>query len=237
VDGLSTSNERARGVAFEQVGAYLLGLAFSSPTPLSDVFKFVGDKELNGQKAQLVAIHKHDGNFVFNPVNILSTEPTASYVLGYSPHTREETLAWLNDPQQTVFCFPANAVGPDLILVLGLPDKTLIRVVIQFKTEEIIGPIKTANAFRPMDPGQLTSQQFRPSTQDAVPSQAERGKQKRCDLLLIHFSPSHILRQRKQALRRGLHFEPRPSGRSRSLGSGKRKIRRPTRSRFPPCYS
>jgi hypothetical protein len=182
VDGLSTSNESARGIALEQVGAYLLGLAFSSPTPLSEVFKFVGDNDLKNAKAQLVAIHKGDEGFICDAANILSAEPNGGYILGYSPRTIEDTLAWLDDPEQTLFCFSANAVGPDLILVLELPNKGLIRVVVQFKTEKSMGPSEIENALRTRDPEQFTSQQHRSYTQDAEPPRAQRYI-----LLLIRF--------------------------------------------------
>jgi len=198
-DGLSTSNASARGIAFEQAGSYLLGLAFSSPTPLSDVFEFVEENDFGGKEAQLVAIHKRDGELICNPVNLLSEKSTSSYILGYTPRNTDDTLAWLKDPQQTVFCFPAKEVGPDLLLVLMLPDKALIRVVVQFKIGEIMGPSKTEDAARTTDPMQFTSR--RTSTQDTKPSQAENRDQKKYNPFLVHCSTSHPLRQANQISR------------------------------------
>jgi hypothetical protein len=186
VDALSTSNESARGIAFEQVGAYLLGLAFSSPTPLSQVFDFVDDNDLKDVKAQLVAIHKGHEGFVSTPANILSAELIGNYVLGYSPRTVKDTLAWLEDPQQTLFCFAANKVGPDLIFVLRLPDESLLRVVIQFKTEEDMGPDKTENALRTTDPTQFTAERRRHTEDAERRPKTRKGRGKRYILLLGH---------------------------------------------------
>jgi hypothetical protein len=81
---------------------------------------------LSNETAELVSIHQFDGKVICNPVSILSTTPT--YILGYSPRTQKETLDWVKDPQRTVFCFPADKVGADLILVLRLSDKSILPV-------------------------------------------------------------------------------------------------------------
>ena len=219
MDALSTSNAAARGMALEQVGAYLLGIAFSSPRRLSDVFNFVIENDLQDRKVQLVAIHQLDRKHTCKPVNILSRVPTPTYVVGYSPRTVEETLAWIKNSQQTVFCFPANSVGPDLILVLMLSDNTVLRVLIQFKTQKTMGPSDTKNALRSTDPQKFITER-RPSTQG--PSQAQ-GKKKNRYALLHHFSPAHPVRQCKRVPCCEPGYEPKASGCSRSFGLGNRQ--------------
>jgi hypothetical protein len=125
---------------------------------LSTVFQFVGAHELENEVAELVAIHKNDAGFVCSPVDISSgMRPT--YILGRTPRTEAETLSWLQNPQRTVFCFPAKTVGPDLMLFLRLSDNSIIRVLVQFKHENqnAMGPRDTADAFRTTDPNWFIS--------------------------------------------------------------------------------
>jgi hypothetical protein len=132
-EGVSGSNASARGVAIEYFGAYALALAFRSPTRLGDVFDFVGGKnDLKNETGHLVAVHKQDECFKTHPFDI-SSPSLPTYILGRKHHSSKETLDWLDDPNRVVFCFPAQNVGPDLILVLQLSDGHLLRVVVQFK--------------------------------------------------------------------------------------------------------
>lgn len=175
-DGLTTANESARGIAFEHLGAYLIGLAFRSPARLSDVFQFIVSHELANEVAELVAIDKTDGGFVCNPVDI-SSETGPTYILGRSPQTPEHTRNWLLNPGRTVFCFPAKAVGPDLILLLRLSsDHSLIRVLVQFKhlSGSNMKPYDTEIAFNTTDPNQFVSQFTRSSS--PVKGDTKEGK-------------------------------------------------------------
>jgi hypothetical protein len=160
LEALSTSDDSARGFAFEHLGAYLLGLAFRSPTRLSNVFDFVVPGGLQDEVAELVALQKSTNDtFSCFPVDI-SSDMGPSYILGRSPRTEMETLAWFKDPQRNIFCFPAKTIGPDLVLVLKLSDGSLLRVLIQFKNhlQNTLGPVNTADGFRTTDPKQFISQ-------------------------------------------------------------------------------
>ncbi|KIM30016.1 hypothetical protein M408DRAFT_100172 [Serendipita vermifera MAFF 305830] len=160
-EGLSNSNESARGTAFEYFGAYLLGMAFKSARSLSEVFTFVGEHSsgLLDEEAELVAIEKNNGNFSCHPVN-LSSNTRPMYRQGCTPRTQAETLAWFQNPKRTIFCFPAHMVGPDLILVLQLSDKTVIRVIVQLKQkmESKMSSTDVESAFRTTDPNHFLSQ-------------------------------------------------------------------------------
>ncbi|KIM25388.1 hypothetical protein M408DRAFT_210132 [Serendipita vermifera MAFF 305830] len=161
-NGLSTPNESARGIAFEQLGAYLIGIAFKSPTRLSTVFQFIVPHELENEVAELVSVHKTDRGLVCNPIDI-SSEMRPTYILGRTTRTEEETLDWLRNPERAIFCFPANTVGPDLMLLLRLSDHSLIRVLVQFKhlSSLTIGPHDTEVAFNTTDPNKFVSQSAR----------------------------------------------------------------------------
>ena len=157
---LNTSSAAYRGVAFEPFGAYLLARAFSVPTRLSQVFKFVGGKKmkvLQNQLAELVTLEKVGDNFRITPLQI-TTNLRPSHILGRSPSTAAETLEWLQNPQGSAFCFPANTVGPDLIFVLRLTkDNTVLRVCVQFKHTQQLSPQQTEKAIRTTDPSTFLS--------------------------------------------------------------------------------
>jgi len=156
-EGVTHSTASARGIALEYFGAYALALAFSSPTRLGDVFDFLGvNRDLENETGHLVAVHKQEESFVAYPVDTKSSFlPT--YTLGRKYRTSEETLSWLKDPDRVAFCFPAQNVGPDLILVLQLSDG-LLRVVVQFKhsmTNQ--SRQQTIDALESTDPRKLNS--------------------------------------------------------------------------------
>jgi hypothetical protein len=159
VKALCTQNSSARGVAFEKFGAYLLALAFGTPQPLSTVFDFLGDCTIKDKEAVLVSAHRDkEGKLVWHPINITRNEwPT--YRLGKSPHSQAASLSWIQNPDHSVFCFPDNYLGPDLVLLLQLSDGNLLRVVIQFKhlSDSTIGPKDTEDAFKTTDPDQFLS--------------------------------------------------------------------------------
>ena len=123
----------SRGFAFEPFATYPVLLAFSKPKVLSEVFSFQGVySSLWDMSAQLVAAHKVDGKFTFHSVDISSVKRPI-YCLGQSCTTERETLSWLQDPDNTVVCFPASKVGPDAIFLLRLQDETILPVLVSFK--------------------------------------------------------------------------------------------------------
>jgi hypothetical protein len=165
LEAVTSHHDSARGSAFEHFAAYILGNAFKSPTPLSEVFSFVGrvSEDLEGEIGELVAIEKAGGTYVCHPIDISSnTGPT--YRWGRTCQSEAETLAWLQNPQRTAFCFPADKVGPDLILVLRLSDKSLVRVLFQFKQrlEPTMSRKKIADALGTTDPSQFVSPRSTP---------------------------------------------------------------------------
>ena len=155
-----TSDVNSQGMALKAFGAYLLAHAFSEPKPLSEVFKFVGTgkkakkmkKALQDELAELVTLEKVGDNFQTTPFKI-KTNIRSSHVLGRSPSSIADTLEWLQNPQGSAFCFPANSVGPDLIFVLRLrSDNTLLRVCVRFKHTQ-----KKGKAIRTTDPSAFLS--------------------------------------------------------------------------------
>ena len=139
-------------------GAYALALAFKSPTHLGNVFDFVGgNNDLENETGHLVAVHKQEESYIAYLVDI-SSPSLLTYILGRKHHTSKETLSWLDDPNCVVFCFPAQSVGPDLMLVLQLSDGHLLQVLVQFKhsmmnkdSKETIGTLEST------DPRKLNS--------------------------------------------------------------------------------
>jgi len=157
-EGCSNSNAGARGIALEYFGAHALALAFRSPTRLGNVFQFVGgNNDLENETGHLVAVHKQEESYIAYPVDIkVPSLPT--YILGRKHHSSKDTLAWLDDPNRVIFCFPAQSVGPDLILVLQLSDGYLLRVVVQFKHSAMNKTTKeTIGALESTDPRKLNS--------------------------------------------------------------------------------
>ena len=159
-EGLSNSNASARGIALEYFGAYALALAFRSPTRLGDIFHFVGDNnDLKDETGQLVAVEKQQESYKAHPVEISSVS-LPMYTLGQKYHTSSETLSWLRDPKRVVFCFSAQGVGPDLILVLQLSGGHLLQVVVQFKHSMINkGTMATISALESTDLRNLNSRE------------------------------------------------------------------------------
>jgi hypothetical protein len=134
---------------------------------------------LGDETAQLVAIHKTDTAFVDNPIDIQSeTGPT--YILGHSHSTVQETISWLKDPHRSVFCFPANTIGPDLILVLKLSDGQMLRVLVQFKhiNENTLGASETRKAISTTDPDCFISRLLPEPTDTSMQHAPRQGRKK-----------------------------------------------------------
>ena len=158
---LNTSDPGSRGIAFETFGAYLLARAFSDPTPLSKVFEFVGggNEALQDELAELVTVEKDGKDFRTIPLKF-KTNSRPSHVLGRSPSTVTDTLGWLRNPQGSAFCFPANAVGPDLIFLLRLTsNSTILPVCVQFKHTDKLSPQDWEKVIRTTDPSTFLSRQ------------------------------------------------------------------------------
>jgi len=161
IASLTTPDPSHRGVVFEAFGAYLLALAFSVPTPLSQIFEFESGKEvyaaLQDELAELVALEKDGDKFKVTPFNIKDNF-RSSHLYGRSLSSVPETLGWLKNPRGSVFCFPANTVGPDLIFVLRLVnDGTVLRVCFQFKHTKYLSPQAWEKAISTTDPSHFVS--------------------------------------------------------------------------------
>jgi hypothetical protein len=86
---LNASNAASWGIAFEAFGAYLLARAFSEPTPLSDVFEFVGDKHkaLRDEPAELATLEMVDDDFQTTTLQI-KTNRWSNHVWPFSLNGR-----------------------------------------------------------------------------------------------------------------------------------------------------
>jgi len=208
IRALNTPNPACRGIAFEAFGAYLLARAFSDPTPLREVFELVeggkkANKKLLDEVAELVTLEKVGDDFQVTPLKI-ATNFRSSHVLGRSPKTAADTLEWLQNPQGSAFCFPANTVGPDLIFVLKLTnykDKVL-RVCVQFKHTQTLSPQDSEKAIRTTDPSTFLSRKTKDNNSPTCSDPLMRGeienaiknlgngtnKAGRCGLLQVVFS-------------------------------------------------
>ena len=165
---LDSANAASRGIAFEPFGAYLFARHFAVPTRLSDVFEFVdrgnkAHKALQDELAELVTLTKDGDNYQITPLRITTTL-RSNHILGRSPSTVGGTLKWLENPEGSAFCFPANPVGPDLIFVLRLiSDGTLLRISVQFKHTQELSPRASEEAIRTTDPLTFLSRKTRNS--------------------------------------------------------------------------
>ena len=166
--GLDTAVSSARGFAFEPFCAYLLARAFSSPTPLSNVFDFQGEYKHENELAELVTLEKGtNGDFTHIAFDI-NSNLRSSHAVGCSPSSSTDTLKWLQNAQRSAFCFPSNNVGPDLIFVLRLTnDNTFLRVCSQIKNREKLDHSRTEEAIRTTDPFQFCSR--RADDRQAIP--------------------------------------------------------------------
>jgi hypothetical protein len=126
----------------------------------------------------LVALGKLDnGTFQCFPVDI-SSDSGPSYILGRSPRTEIDTLAWFKDPNLNVFCFPTKTVGPDLVAIFMLADGRRLPILLQFKNhiQKTLGVALTEDSLRTTDPKQFISQvatdnkpSDQPPTEDPTP--------------------------------------------------------------------
>ena len=118
----------------EPFSAFLLGFQFSSFTPLSDVFTFVGPGHpLFHRKARLVALKRVKGRLEIYPVDLSTPLKGTVYRHGHSPRTPNEFADWILDPNRIPFCFPPNLAGPDICFALLMDNNQLLWVMGQTK--------------------------------------------------------------------------------------------------------
>jgi hypothetical protein len=177
-EDMGVKSSSARGVAFEQFSAYLIGTAFKSPRRLSDVFRFVKMSPLGKMHAELVAVRLEEGELNYTTVDI-SSRSGPTYIMGHTSHSNQATLEWLRDPKGTVFHFPANTIGPDVILFLKLSDGRIIAVLVQCKqiSAPTLGDKATKNALRATDPEQMTSRRRKRKRSSGVGSRRDKGRE------------------------------------------------------------
>jgi len=254
---LDTSDAAFRVEAF---GAYLLARAFDVPRLLSGVFEFVGGKQANekpqDEVAELVTLEKVGDDFQTTPLQI-KTNLRSSHVLRCSPSTVDDMLEWLQNPRGSVFCFPANTVGPDLIFVLRLiSDDMVLRVCVQSIHTQILSPQDSEEAIRTTDPSTFLSQKTKDNNSPTCsdPSMQEKLEQAiknlgtgtkkagRCGLLQVVFShPSPLDSNALEEATKGSHplaifpirfLEPRDSDLGQTvLSLANLALQRPDRKR------
>ena len=176
----NTWNPAYQGVVFEHYVTYLLAREFSDPAPLSAVFDFVGGKKgneaLQDERAEIVALKKTGDKFQIIPLKF-KTQNRSSHVLGCSPSTNAETLEWFQDPKGTTFCFPAKAVGPDLVFVMRLTgDNTMLRVAVQFKHRKNMTPQDWREAISTTDPSTFLSEKKKDEIYPTCSNPSMRGE-------------------------------------------------------------
>lgn len=178
--GLNSSNAAYRGIIFEPFVAYLLARAFSSPKRLSEVFNFPDGSRLNAmledEVAELVTLTKGDNGFTMTPFQI-HENLRSSHILGHSPSTNAGTLEWLQNPEGSVFCYPANTVGPDLIFILRLKsDDTVLRVCVQCEHVKDLTNAVLEKAVRTTNPAHFLSQEKKDGDSPVCSNQSMRGE-------------------------------------------------------------
>jgi hypothetical protein len=109
-----------------------------------------------------------DGTFQSFPVDI-SSDSGPSYILGRSPPTDMDTMAWFQDPELNVFCFPNESIGPDVAAILMLADGRRLPILLQIENfmQKSLGQAVTADGLRTNDPKQFISR----CSSDKEPSQ------------------------------------------------------------------
>lgn len=132
---MSTTNEKSRGFAFEDVVMFVLWQAFTDKEgiPLDKIFNFrYLPPAWKGARAKLVQILKRSSDN--NRSHTLT--PGVTTRIGYEAKSPEDTLSWFSDPgvrkARIPFLQPDHLCGPDLMLVL-LVDGVELLVCVQCK--------------------------------------------------------------------------------------------------------
>jgi len=118
---------------FENYISFCIDMIFSQRRRINEVFSFVSTPPpWSEQEAELVAFHRTTGTVEAGTVRHFAFSGP-SLALGINAKTPEETIAWLDHRSHSPFCFPVDSMGPDLIFVLRLADRSMIWVALQAK--------------------------------------------------------------------------------------------------------
>jgi hypothetical protein len=132
IEPLRLQNPSIRGYALEHLAAYLLFQSFSSAARLSSVFHFIGKYEFADSDAQLIAIRKDGHSFSATPFYATPRIRT-TFRIGYNAETKEDFVSWLQDPRGFPLCFPSYYVGPDVVVLVGLPNGKRLAIFLSIK--------------------------------------------------------------------------------------------------------
>lgn len=130
LDGLGSG--KGRGEYFEALVAYYLSCAFDDESKLCDIFNF-GDviPEWANQHADLVSVVVNDEVIESHPFHLLDYTGSTAFI-GINCSGAKETLAWFENPV-SLMCFPDQNMGPDIVLLIRLPNGQKLAVGIQCK--------------------------------------------------------------------------------------------------------
>ncbi|KAJ7081315.1 hypothetical protein B0H15DRAFT_744991, partial [Mycena belliarum] len=142
---------------FETYIAFMIAHAFATPTKLEDVFEFPDAQvpKWADQEARLVALSRDSQSSRLSAHEFDWPGAAVSSSRFGMELSELHTVEWLNHRHhhKPPFAFPDNNMGPDLLFVLQLKDKTFIWVSIQAKYHQ--NPIYGQNlvkAIRTTDP-------------------------------------------------------------------------------------
>ncbi len=137
--------------------AYCFDLLFSHRRPIKDIFQFNGaPPSWSNLEAELVALRRTDISRVEENLVSYSKGSGPSLTLGTNAKSLESTLSWLAHDSHSPICFPHTSMGPDLLFVLRLSDKSLIWVAVQVKysseNSKLLPKEKLRHAMRSVTP-------------------------------------------------------------------------------------
>ncbi|KAJ3891308.1 hypothetical protein GG344DRAFT_47707, partial [Lentinula edodes] len=170
-DNIQDHNPSTGRNGFEEfIALYLLNV-FQTPTQLKDVFDFSGvagklnDQGLENKLATLVTLHLDDNAGSSELVEgkiCLFGDPRLSGPIGLGIASNGNPVLndWLNLKRHTAFCFPMNAMGPDILCFLKLEDMansnfTYVCLAIQCKfhrAEKDLAPLTLRKAVATITP-------------------------------------------------------------------------------------
>ncbi|KAF8970889.1 hypothetical protein BDZ97DRAFT_1694140 [Flammula alnicola] len=119
---------------FENYVAYCIDMLFSHRRRVNEVFLFNGlAPAWSNLEAELIALHRTDLNTIEENTVRHCNFTGPSVTLGTNAKSPEDTSKWLEHKSQPPICFPHISMGPDLIFVLRLSDRSLVWVALQAK--------------------------------------------------------------------------------------------------------
>ncbi|THU76564.1 hypothetical protein K435DRAFT_153141 [Dendrothele bispora CBS 962.96] len=131
--GIQSNESTPPWNGFENILVYYFAKAFAEPRKLEDIFSFYGnDTKLASCRGTLVSLYSdpHSGNLeeykvqMFNSRNTLESSIHLPGTLGENAVTYDSCLKWLRNGSSSAFCFPPQAMGPDILFVLKLEGHT-----------------------------------------------------------------------------------------------------------------